>query len=475
LLLIGPAAVWACSDQSGGSDNPVCGDLTVETGEDCDTAPPASGVYGCRAGFPCGNGILDDGEECDDGNDLSGDGCSSGCIAEGVCGDGIADPSEECDGSDPDHGVECDGACLLVRTCGDGWLDPGETCDDATGLPVPGCDSQCQMENPAAVCGNGLLEEGEQCDDGNDERHDGCNQCRWVQTLYTARMSVALPFTGYDFADGQGTIGQWDCRVDNAIGRDEIRDVLSAGLQYAIDSEFALLFSFDHLEDPRGINDEEVIVYVYSGMDADGDVRTSRMGGDLYYVREAGLRPDGSPITTMTGRIEGSRLDIATEVLLLGVTAGPFVVNWGMAHPRLTGTLVNDGRRIVGLENGHIVGAMTVRSIAEYHEVYTEYAAVLANLDPAKYDSFLSLIIYGVLELGSDELFQPDVDVDGDGLEQFFDSNPGDDLFVIDVCVDGDGTEIRGEHCVLDPGIQDGFSFTYRLQAVWVRLGGVRE
>ena len=37
----------------------------------------------------------------------------------------------------------------------------------------------------------------------------------------------------------------------------------------------------------------------------------------------------------------------------------------------------------------------------------------------------------------------PDIDVDGDGLEAFCDSNPNDDIKKVDVCIDGDGTEIH--------------------------------
>ena len=39
----------------------------------------------------------------------------------------------------------------------------------------------------------------------------------------------------------------------------------------------------------------------------------------------------------------------------------------------------------------------------------------------------------------------PDIDVDGDGLEAFCDSNPNDDNKSVDVCIDGDGTEIHDE------------------------------
>jgi cysteine-rich repeat protein len=36
---------------------------------------------------PCGNGIVDGDEECDDGNTADGDGCDAGCTADVLCGD----------------------------------------------------------------------------------------------------------------------------------------------------------------------------------------------------------------------------------------------------------------------------------------------------------------------------------------------------------------------------------------------------
>src|SRR5215468_4148109 len=44
----------------------------------------------------CGNGHLDVGEECDDGNNTGGDGCSPNCMIED-CGNGILDLGEQCD------------------------------------------------------------------------------------------------------------------------------------------------------------------------------------------------------------------------------------------------------------------------------------------------------------------------------------------------------------------------------------------
>jgi len=121
---------------------------------------------------PCGNGVLDDGEECDDGNHLNGDACSDDCHLEpGVpcpipdrCshGNGQLDGAEQCD--DGNH--ESMDGCLegkVVR----GWF-----------CPTPG--KPCR-----AVCGDGIVSGDEQCDDGprNLGAYGGCRaDCSWASS-----------------------------------------------------------------------------------------------------------------------------------------------------------------------------------------------------------------------------------------------------------------------------------------------------
>ena len=60
---------------------PVCGDGHVDSGEQCDDGNQVQGD-GCEndCTLPrCGNGIVDNGEECDDGNQVNGDGCNNDC------------------------------------------------------------------------------------------------------------------------------------------------------------------------------------------------------------------------------------------------------------------------------------------------------------------------------------------------------------------------------------------------------------
>jgi len=103
-------------------------------------------------------------EQCDDGNTVGGDGCSSVCQFE-ICGNGIVDVGEQCDDSNTISGDGCSSVCI-IEFCGDGIVQAGlgEQCDDGNTLSGDGCSSTCQIE--VAICGNGIVESGEQCDGG---------------------------------------------------------------------------------------------------------------------------------------------------------------------------------------------------------------------------------------------------------------------------------------------------------------------
>lgn len=58
----------------------------------------------------CGNSNLELIEQCDDGNAVSGDGCSAECLWE-ECGNDIIDPNEECDDGNVYDGDGCSSSC----------------------------------------------------------------------------------------------------------------------------------------------------------------------------------------------------------------------------------------------------------------------------------------------------------------------------------------------------------------------------
>jgi cysteine-rich repeat protein len=97
----------------------------------------------------CGDGTVDAGEECDDGNNADGDGCSANCTVEPPpkdCGDGALDAGEECDDGNNVNGDGCSAVCTLEPFCGDGTVDAGEECDDGNNADGDGCSSICLNE-----------------------------------------------------------------------------------------------------------------------------------------------------------------------------------------------------------------------------------------------------------------------------------------------------------------------------------------
>ncbi|MFH2007516.1 MAG: LIC_13355 family lipoprotein [bacterium] len=159
----------------GGASPVRCGDGLVDPGEQCDDGNTVGGD-GCSAACTreprCGDGVVDPGELCDDGNVLGGDGCSALCEVEPCCGDGVVDPGEGCDDGNKLDGDGCDARCEAEPVCGDGWLDFTEACEDGNAAAGDGCDAKCDLERR---CGDGRLDLGEECDDGNAVEGDGCD------------------------------------------------------------------------------------------------------------------------------------------------------------------------------------------------------------------------------------------------------------------------------------------------------------
>ncbi|MFH1438377.1 MAG: hypothetical protein ABIJ56_21895, partial [Pseudomonadota bacterium] len=134
---------------------PECGDGNPDPGEVCDDGNTVSGdgcSGDCLSNETCGNNYLDSiiGEVCDDGNTVGGDGCSANCRSDETCGNTIVDTlaGEVCDDGNRRFGDGCSGDCLSDETCGNNYTDyaVGETCDDGNLIPGDGCDELCELE-----------------------------------------------------------------------------------------------------------------------------------------------------------------------------------------------------------------------------------------------------------------------------------------------------------------------------------------
>ena len=115
-----------------------------------------------------------DGEQCDDGNTVDGDGCSATCTVE------------------------------VGANCGNGdlELDNGEECDDGNTADGDGCSANCQFETLGQTCGDAMVDANELCDDGNLQNGDACNPtCNLENGTSLFAGGVNIP----GFLDGVGS------------------------------------------------------------------------------------------------------------------------------------------------------------------------------------------------------------------------------------------------------------------------------
>jgi cysteine-rich repeat protein len=91
-------------------------------------APTSTFTAGSESLASCGDGVVGTGEACDDGNIVSGDGCSGTCTIE--------------------TGYTCSGMPSSCHTtCGDGIVAGSEGCDDGNTVSGDGCSSTCTVES----------------------------------------------------------------------------------------------------------------------------------------------------------------------------------------------------------------------------------------------------------------------------------------------------------------------------------------
>lgn len=194
---------------------PLCGDGVTDSGEQCDdgNTENCDGCdAGCRieAGFACGDGVRSRacGEQCDAGaanSDALPNACRTDCL-EAHCGDGVVDSGEECDDG---NRLSCDGCSFDCRreanlpdSDGNGVADVCDACQLFAG-PEPLCGPQpfqgltnaqatrfaggraefLQVENPAT--GLGPVFNAAACAECHNQPTAGGSSARFVTRIGT--------------------------------------------------------------------------------------------------------------------------------------------------------------------------------------------------------------------------------------------------------------------------------------------------
>lgn len=122
----------------------TCGNGKVEPPEECDEGPVGSAACTSVCTVPyCGDTIITQPEQCDDGNEAEDDDCIA-CVS-AACGDGHTyDGVEECDDHNTEDNDGCSAICV-EEICGDGIVQDNEECDGAGDSPPHCIDDQMQL------------------------------------------------------------------------------------------------------------------------------------------------------------------------------------------------------------------------------------------------------------------------------------------------------------------------------------------
>lgn len=189
-----------CNDKKvTGTEN--CDDGNTDAGDGCSAKCQVEPGWACPfvgarcIAAACGDGIITGSETCDDGEPTpkSGDGCSAACTVETptaterdawvcetagqpcrrtVCGDGKKEGTEQCDDGNNDSGDHCTPACRVEPTC-----------------PTDG--GACK-----SVCGDGMIlpdDNDQECDDGNSADGDGCSSTCTREEGYDCQPQSVVP------------------------------------------------------------------------------------------------------------------------------------------------------------------------------------------------------------------------------------------------------------------------------------------
>jgi cysteine-rich repeat protein len=190
--------VGTCNPSTG-----LCSDPPAPDGAPCDDGLFCT-LDSCQGGVCTGTA-----NDCDDGNACTTDSCDEGadmCVPTVItpcCGNGIIENFEECD-EGTDNSDAPNSACrtdCTVPQCGNGVVDDllGEECDEgASNSDAP--NATCRLDCTDPRCGDGITDDqsGEQCDDGSGSAGDGCSPQCFAEPSATATL---LPGKGNKTTD----------------------------------------------------------------------------------------------------------------------------------------------------------------------------------------------------------------------------------------------------------------------------------
>jgi cysteine-rich repeat protein len=307
----------------------VCGNGTVETGEQCDFGTGNNGAgTGCETNcqFSCQTSPTD---TCNDNNACNGTESCGAVTVNNRSGQKCSSTAALNDGATCATGKICVSQSCVTSTCGDLFTNTaaGEQCDPPNNTT---CDANCK----SITCGDGVRAGAEQCDDSNTTNLDGCDSsCKFEQCHRVNTLSMAFNTDTYCTANALGG------SIVGGTAQDQITTALTNGVN---DGSITIELKAMGLDDLTGISDPALTLGALTGSPVAGTGYNGASDVDWWYTTAAtvvdALR---NPTTTLPATIAAKILNAGPADITITVSLGGSPAKLDMLAAKLQASLGN--------------------------------------------------------------------------------------------------------------------------------------
>ena len=322
----------------------------------------------------------------------------------------------------------CGDECQYDRDC-----PPFEVCHEGACRPLGSIDGGADGDSDTDTDADSDTDSDSDTDADTDSDSDAD-----AEGQYTALSLTQFELTGELLCDVSG-----DGLPDNVFA--DLDPTIMAFLRSWIDDAVhrwnrVLAVDLGGLPDPATPEGQDVVVTMGTATDCDGDPSDNTSPGEL-------IAPTGDMIdftvSVSTGALVGE-----ADRMVFNIDDGDFVLSGFEFTATVAPWLesLSDGVLCFYFAIPDLYGLTT--------DSYPDYTVLDALVAPGA--------VSGLTWITG---LQPDVDVDGDGLETLIADEDGH----VVQCLDGDGSTVvpeEGHHCAEHPGIVDGFSGTFLVAGV---------
>jgi putative metal-binding protein len=161
--------------------------------------------------------------------------------------------------------------------------------------------------------------------------------------------------------------------------------------------------------------------------------------------------PGGAPVIQFTsGTITNGVLEAGPSLFSVNIpVTNGITLDLKISGASIKGDVVMENGAAV-IKNGHLGGVIDAKTADTIRGLNISQIGLTPedSLLDATFANLLGPLL--ALPKATDKVLKkyagcrtPDIDVDGDGLEAFCDSDPNNDPKTVDICIDGDGTEVK--------------------------------